>query len=199
MPFDGEHLLTCFTSSLAPAAFIMKRFAAVRAGADEATGPSVQEQAITQAPEVCKDKLPSLCRLWDRAPSRRHETLAQCAGTSTARPHVKIFGAFDNCALLLQEVETSRYRMEEGDGTSHAQIIVKELYLRYQKQLQRWRDYRNLFFFLAFVALFLAVLYTQRQANTAYQVHATMGSVLLPSDTVSYTRSASRQWLSRPA
>jgi hypothetical protein len=108
-----------------------------------------------------------------------------CTKVSSARLHENPEQRRRLLCSTLQEVETSRYRMEEGDGTSHAQIIVKELYLRYQKQLQRWRDYRNLFFFLAFVALFLAVLYTQRQANTAYQVHATMQSVLMPSDTVS--------------
>lgn len=85
--------------------------------------------------------------------------------------------------------------MEEGDGTSHAQRIVKELYLRYQKQLQRWRDYRNLFFFLGFVALFLAILYTQRQANTAYKVHATLSDVLVPSDDVMGSTDDVFQWL----
>uniref|UniRef100_A0A7S0NBN4 Polycystin cation channel PKD1/PKD2 domain-containing protein n=1 Tax=Chlamydomonas leiostraca TaxID=1034604 RepID=A0A7S0NBN4_9CHLO len=94
-----------------------------------------------------------------------------------------------------EDQDANRFRMEEGDGTSHAQRIVKELYLRYQKQLQRWRDYRNLFFFLAFVALFLAVLYTQRQANTAFKVHATLSDVLVPSDTVMGSTDDVYQWL----
>lgn len=85
--------------------------------------------------------------------------------------------------------------MEEGNGTSHAQRIVKELYIRYQKQLQRWRDYRNLFVFLGFVALFLAVLYTQRQANTAYKVHATLSDVLVPSDTVMGSTDDVYKWI----
>ena len=87
------------------------------------------------------------------------------------------------CSLAPQD-EPGR-RVEEGDaGTSHAQRIVKELYVRYQKQLQRWRDYRNLFVFLAFVALFLAVLYEQRQANISYKVHATLTDVLVPESDV---------------
>lgn len=36
-----------------------------------------------------------------------------------------------------------------------AQAIVKELYTRYKRQLDRWKDYRSLFLFLAFVAVFL--------------------------------------------
>ena len=42
---------------------------------------------------------------------------------------------------------------------------------RYMKQTQRWRDYAKLFTFLGFVALFLSVLYLQRGAQTAYEVH----------------------------
>ena len=41
---------------------------------------------------------------------------------------------------------------------------------RYLKQKQRWRDYLKLFSFLAFVALYLAVLFLQRNAQVAYQV-----------------------------
>ena len=43
---------------------------------------------------------------------------------------------------------------------------------RYLKQKQRWQDYVKLFSFLAFVALFLAVLFLQRNAQVAYQVGA---------------------------
>ena len=45
---------------------------------------------------------------------------------------------------------------------------------RYLKQKQRWQDYVKLFSFLAFVALFLAVLFLQRNAQVAYQVGAVM-------------------------
>lgn len=96
---------------------------------------------------------------------------------------------------FFQEMEASRMRLEEGDGASHAQRIVRELYQRYQKQLQRWRDYRNLFGFLGFVALFLAVLYLQRQANTAYKVHATLEDVLVPEDNVMQDIDSVYTWL----
>jgi hypothetical protein len=47
---------------------------------------------------------------------------------------------------------------------------VHELYVRYRRQVKRAADYRTLGGFLAFVALFLGVLYSQRQANTAFKV-----------------------------
>ena len=78
--------------------------------------------------------------------------------------------------------EAPQYRLEEGDGSSHAQQIVRELYKRYEKQLQRWKDYRNLFAFLAFVALYLAVLYLQRDSDISYQVHNTIDGVVTPVD-----------------
>jgi hypothetical protein len=79
---------------------------------------------------------------------------------------------------------------EETQKLQHAQEIVRELYSRYEKQVQRWIDYRNLFVFLGFVALFLAVLYLQRNAHIAYKVHSTIESVVLPeSDTMQDTDS----------
>lgn len=48
--------------------------------------------------------------------------------------------------------------------------VVQELYLRYLKQQERYRGYRNLFVFLGFMALFMAILFTQRQANASHQV-----------------------------
>ncbi len=84
---------------------------------------------------------------------------------------------------------------QHDESATHAQRIVKELYVRYKKQMQRWRDYRNLFFFLAFLALYLAVLYLQRQANTAYQVHATMNDVLVPSATTMSSTDDVYAWL----
>ncbi|GLC33126.1 hypothetical protein PLESTB_000367500 [Pleodorina starrii] len=93
--------------------------------------------------------------------------------------------------------EPQKYRMEQGDGTAHAQRIVRELYLRYEKQLQRWKDYRNLFVFLGFVALFLAVLYCQRSADVAYKVHSTVESVVLPSDSVMQNTDEVYDWLNK--
>jgi hypothetical protein len=59
-------------------------------------------------------------------------------------------------------------------------LVVRALYQRYQKQLQRWADYRNLFLFLSFCALFLGVLYAQRSAQVAYKVYNTIESVVVP-------------------
>lgn len=51
-----------------------------------------------------------------------------------------------------------------------AQQVVRSIYVRWQHQVQRWADYRSLLLFLAFTALYLGVLYTQRDAHLAYQV-----------------------------
>lgn len=96
-----------------------------------------------------------------------------------------------------QEVDANQYRLEEGDGATHAQRIVRELYLRYEKQQQRGRDYRNLFVFLCFVALFLAILYLQRSANVAYQVHSTLEDVLVPEATTMKSTNEVYVWLRR--
>jgi heme A synthase len=78
--------------------------------------------------------------------------------------------------------------LEEGNEAGHAQKIVKELYLKYEKQQQRWRDYRSLFLFLTFVAWFLATLYLERRADVAYEVFSTMDDVLSPgTDTMQST------------
>lgn len=45
------------------------------------------------------------------------------------------------------------------------------------------------------MALFLAVLYTQRQANTAYKVHATLSDVLVPGEEVMGSTDDVYQWL----
>jgi len=51
------------------------------------------------------------------------------------------------------------------EDAAHAQQVVRELYERYQQQLQRWRGYRNLAMIMAFVALYLAILFTQVRAG----------------------------------
>lgn len=63
------------------------------------------------------------------------------------------------------------------------------LYARWSHQLQRWSDYRSLAGLLAFIAVFLGVLYAQRGATTAYQVHSTIAAVVLPpADSLSSTQ-----------
>ena len=61
----------------------------------------------------------------------------------------------------------------------------RELYYKYEKQLKRWRDYRNLFGFLIFVGLFLGVLYCQRDSETAYKVRPSLSLSLSLSLSVS--------------
>ena len=75
------------------------------------------------------------------------------------------------------------------------QAVVRELYQRYQKQLQRWADYRNLFLFLSFCALFLGVLYAQRSAQVAYQVHHTIQSVVAPQSATMQSTGDVYAWL----
>jgi hypothetical protein len=99
--------------------------------------------------------------------------------------------------------------LEDGNEAGHAQKIVRELYQRYEKQLQRWRDYRKLFAFLFFVAWYLATLYLQRDSDTAYMVHSTVNDVLSPGNNVKSFRSTDevytwlknaitvRRWLAR--
>jgi hypothetical protein len=71
--------------------------------------------------------------------------------------------------------------VEDGEADMlDPQLVVRELYQRYRRQLQRWADYRNLGLFLSFCALFLGVLYAQRSAQVAYQVHSTIESVVAP-------------------
>lgn len=99
---------------------------------------------------------------------------------------------------MAQDVGASRFEaLEDGNEAGHAQKIVKELYHRYEKQTQRYRDYRKLALFLFFVAWYLATLYLQRDANTSYMVHSTVDSVLQPGETVKNLRSTDEvyKWL----
>ncbi|MEW5311378.1 MAG: hypothetical protein WDW38_003099 [Sanguina aurantia] len=82
-----------------------------------------------------------------------------------------------------QQNELDNYEVEEEDeeeDSTAAQQVVRELYVRFEKQQQRWRDYRSLFSFLGFVSLFLAILYLQRSAGTAFMVYSTIDSVVTP-------------------
>jgi hypothetical protein len=94
-----------------------------------------------------------------------------------------------------QAPEPEAFRLENGEGTGQAQAIVRELYFRYEKQLLRWKDYRNLFVFLGFVVLFLAVLYLQRSASIAFKVHDTIDSVVVPKSTSMQSTDDVYTWL----
>lgn len=58
-----------------------------------------------------------------------------------------------------------------------------------------WKGYRSLGAFLAFMALFMGILYAQRQANAAYQVHSTLAGVLVPSQKVMTSAVDLHNWL----
>ncbi|DBB14252.1 TPA: hypothetical protein ACH3X3_001198 [Trebouxia sp. C0006] len=90
----------------------------------------------------------------------------------------------------------SDWRLEEGDKPSRALQVVKELHARYRKQTKRWQDYIRLFGFLAFVSLFLAVLFLQRNAQVAYQVHSTIENAILPTSTQYGSSDDVLNWLS---
>lgn len=83
-----------------------------------------------------------------------------------------------------------------GVQLSRGQQLVREIYRKWRKQLQRYVDYRNLFLFLAFIALFLGVLYSQRDAHTSYQVHSTIASVVLPANNILQSSNDVYTWLS---
>lgn len=59
-----------------------------------------------------------------------------------------------NSPMHVQQTVATRFQHldDQNDEAAHAQQIVKELHHRYEKQQQRWRDYRTLFAFLAFIA-----------------------------------------------
>lgn len=131
-----------------------------------------------------------------RSESRNHDPADSTPGAQECPAHSQYAAAVTHSLACSHTQEGSQLRMEEDPSdSSHAQRIVKELYHRYQKQLQRWKDYRNLFFFLCFCALYLAILYVQRQANTAFKVHSTMSDVLVPQDKVMSSTDDVYNWL----
>jgi hypothetical protein len=71
-------------------------------------------------------------------------------------------------------------RITARPGLTPAQLVVRAVYDKWTLQIERWADYRSLFGLLAFIAIFLGVLHAQRGAATAYAVHSTIASVVLP-------------------
>lgn len=76
-----------------------------------------------------------------------------------------------------------------------AQQVIRAIYDKWQLQLQRWADYRSLFGLMAFIAVFLGVLYAQRGATIAYKVHSTIASVVVPESTVLQSVDDVYSWL----
>lgn len=79
--------------------------------------------------------------------------------------------------------------------STRAQQIIAAVYRRWLLQLQRWADYRALFGLLAFITLYLGVLYAQRGAHIAYQVHSTISSVVVPASTTMQSQADVYGWL----
>lgn len=55
--------------------------------------------------------------------------------------------------------------------------VARVLHQRFEKEVQRWRNYEALFAYIAFALLFLTVLYLQSNAHTAYQIHSSIKSI----------------------
>jgi hypothetical protein len=73
--------------------------------------------------------------------------------------------------------------------------ILRIIYHKWQRQIQRWDDYRSLFSLMAFIAVFLGVLYAQRGATVGYQVHSTIAAVVMPSSSVLQSTAEVYSWL----
>lgn len=73
--------------------------------------------------------------------------------------------------------------------------ILRSIYHKWQRQVQRWVDYRSLFSLMAFIAVFLGVLYAQRGATVGYQVHSTIAAVVLPGSSALQSTADVYSWL----
>eukprot|EP00873_Tetraselmis_striata_P015466 jgi/Tetstr1/435730/TSEL_024629.t1 len=109
--------------------------------------------------------------------------------------------ARDNVAQQAEEQEQLVGGNEDYEDLDHneragrAVQVVRELYKRYQKQTERWENYIQLFSFLIFVAVFLSVLFMQRNAQVAYSVHSTIKSTLVPESTTLSSSAEVLTWL----
>lgn len=87
------------------------------------------------------------------------------------------------------------------DAASSSQLqgptrqILRTIYHKWQRQIQRWADYRSLFSLMAFIAVFLGVLYAQRGATVGYQVHSTIAAVVLPQSSMLQSTADVYAWL----
>lgn len=73
--------------------------------------------------------------------------------------------------------------------------ILRTIYHKWQRQLTRWDDYRSLFSLMAFIAVFLGVLYAQRGATAGYQVHSTIAAVVMPGSSALQSTADVYSWL----
>eukprot|EP00210_Caulerpa_lentillifera_P005376 g5138.t1 len=72
--------------------------------------------------------------------------------------------------------------------------VARVLHERYEKEVERWRNYETLFAYLAFAVLFLTVLYLQSNAHTTYQVQSSIQSIAPNTDTMD-SADAVLQWI----
>jgi hypothetical protein len=98
-----------------------------------------------------------------------------------------------SCYLLMQS------QMEPSSCSSPLQgptrQILRSIYHKWQRQVQRWADYRSLFSLMAFIAVFLGVLYAQRGATVGYQVHSTIALVVMPGSSSLQSTADVYSWL----
>jgi hypothetical protein len=90
--------------------------------------------------------------------------------------------------------------LQKGDGEDEAaavqpRLIVRAIHAKWQAQLEKWADYRNLFGLIVFISVFLGVLYAQRGATIAYSVHSTIASVVLPGSSTLQSTDEVYSWL----
>jgi hypothetical protein len=90
---------------------------------------------------------------------------------------------------------------KQAPGSSPSQLqgptrrILSAIYHKWQRQIQRWADYRSLFSLMGFIAVFLGVLYAQRGATVGYQVHSTIAAVVVPGNNVLQSTADVYSWL----
>uniref|UniRef100_A0A6S8IGD5 Polycystin cation channel PKD1/PKD2 domain-containing protein n=1 Tax=Dunaliella tertiolecta TaxID=3047 RepID=A0A6S8IGD5_DUNTE len=133
-----------------------------------------------------------------RGVSRRHPNATSSAvleEEEAADAHATISAEEEGGREIAAQNEQHHQGEVQRPETYHAHQVVRELYTRYLKQQERYRGYRNLFVFLGFMALFMAILFTQRQANASFQVHRTLSDVLVPEDDVMGNVNQLHRWL----
>eukprot|EP00887_Chlorella_sp_A99_P002467 scaffold10.g2467.t1 len=85
--------------------------------------------------------------------------------------------------------------MPEAEVPPAAEAVLAELHGRFARFHHRNQSYVTLLSFLAFVTLFMTVLFLQRSAGTSYQVFSTLSAGLLPSSSITCTADV-YSWLS---
>lgn len=122
-----------------------------------------------------------LCSKLERNPAARQAL--------TAAP---IFAAcYLPCVAQSQMEQTSSSSQLQGPTRQ----ILRTIYHKWHRQIQRWDDYRSLFSLMAFTAVFLWVLYAQRGATVGYQVHSTIAAVVMPGSSVLQSTADVYSWL----